>query len=299
MPDQPMKVYEALKWASSFLETAGRDSNAGEIFLGHFLNMSRSRLLAEMREELDPRIQGAFKEAVQLHADGRPVQYIIGKEEFYGRTFLVNENVLIPRPETEELVLEALKRKEKLFGREAAPAAADIGTGSGAIAVTLKLESPDLQVTATDVYGPSLDTAKENADKNGAEIEFILGDLLQPFIEESRKFDIIISNPPYIPLSDMEGMSEVVTENEPHRALFAGQDGLDLYRRFMEELPLVLKEKSLVGFEVGAGQSKAVSELLRTAFPDANIDIVYDINGKDRMVFAEIGWQFDGVKKDC
>ncbi|MCK6206712.1 peptide chain release factor N(5)-glutamine methyltransferase [Bacillus infantis] len=294
-----MKVYEALKWASSFLETAGRDSNAGEILLGHFLNMSRSRLLAEMREELDPRIQGAFKEAVQLHADGRPVQYIIGKEEFYGRTFLVNGNVLIPRPETEELVLEALKRKEKLFGREAASAAADIGTGSGAIAVTLKLESPDLQVTATDVYGPSLDTAKENADKNGAEIEFILGDLLQPFIEESRKFDIIISNPPYIPLSDMEGMSEVVTENEPHRALFAGQDGLDLYRRFMEELPLVLKEKSLVGFEVGAGQSKAVSELLRTAFPDANIDIVYDINGKDRMVFAEIGWQFDGVKKDC
>ncbi|MCA1040243.1 peptide chain release factor N(5)-glutamine methyltransferase [Bacillus infantis] len=284
-----MKVYEALKWASSFLETAGRDSNAGEILLGHFLNMSRSRLLAEMREELDPKIQDAFKEAVELHADGRPVQYIIGKEEFYGRTFLVNENVLIPRPETEELVLEALKRKERLFGKEAA--AADIGTGSGAIAVTLKLESPDLQVTATDVYGPSLDTAKENADKNGAEIEFILGDLLQPFIKESRKFDIIISNPPYIPLSDMEGMSEVVTENEPHRALFAGQDGLDLYRRFMEELPLVLKEKSLVGFEVGAGQSKAVSELLRTAFPDANIDIVYDINGKDRMVFAEIGWQ--------
>jgi release factor glutamine methyltransferase len=290
MPDQPMKVYEALKWASSFLETAGRDSNAGEILLGHFLNMSRSRLLAEMREELSPEIQAAFKGAVKLHADGRPVQYITGQEEFYGRTFIVNENVLIPRPETEELVLEALKRKERLFGKETAPSAADIGTGSGAIAVTLKLESPSLQVTATDVYGPSLDTAKVNAERNGAKIEFILGDLLQPFIHDNRKFDIVISNPPYIPLGDMEGMSEVVKENEPHRALFAGQDGLDLYRRFMEELPLVLKEKSLVGFEVGAGQSRAVSELLQKTFPQAKVDTVYDINGKDRMVFAEIGW---------
>lgn len=289
MSNPTMKVYEALNWASSFLKKSNRDENAGELLLQHFMNMSRASFLANLREELNPEVLSEFQCAVQAHAAGQPVQYIIGTEEFYGRTFRVNEDVLIPRPETEELVYNALQKINKLFGTVDGLEMADIGTGSGAIAVTMKLEKPELNVTATDIYGPTLELAEKNAEQNGAEIEFFQGDLLQPLIAKGKKFDIILSNPPYIPESDIEWMSDVVTEHEPHRALFAGEDGLDLYKRFMAELPAVIKDRALIGFEVGTGQSEAVSALLQKAFPQAVIETIYDINGKDRMVFAEIG----------
>lgn len=284
-----MKVYEALNWASSFLRKSNRDENAGELLLQHFMKMSRASFLANLREELHPEVLAEFQRAVQAHAAGQPVQYIIGSEEFYGRTFQVNEDVLIPRPETEELVYNALQKINKLFGTATGLEMADIGTGSGAIAVTMKLEKPELTVTATDIYGPTLELAQKNAEQNGAEIKFFQGDLLQPLISKGKKFDIILSNPPYIPEKDIEWMSDVVTKHEPHRALFAGEEGLDLYKRFMAELPAVIKDRALIGFEVGAGQSAAVSVLLQKTFPQANIETIYDINGKDRMVFAEIG----------
>ncbi len=288
MSNPAMKVYEALNWASSFLKKADRDENAGELLLQHFMQMDRASFLAHLREDVQPGILEAFQKAVHAHAAGQPVQYIIGFEEFYGRTFKVNEDVLIPRPETEELVYNALQRIPKLFGNADGLKMADIGTGSGAIAVTMKLEMPELHVTATDIYGPTLELAKKNAVQNGAEIEFLQGDLLQPLMSHEKKFDIILSNPPYIPERDADWMSDVVTKHEPHRALFAGEDGLDLYRRFMEELPAVLKQRALIGFEVGAGQSEAVSGLLQDHFPEARAETVYDINGKDRMVFAEL-----------
>ncbi|MCS0788753.1 peptide chain release factor N(5)-glutamine methyltransferase [Cytobacillus firmus] len=283
-----MKVYEALNWASSFLKESNRDENAGELLLQHFMKMTRASFLANLREDLKPEVLDEFQKAVHAHAAGQPVQYIIGSEEFYGRAFQVNEDVLIPRPETEELVYNALQKINKLFGSVNGLEMADIGTGSGAIAVTMKLEKPELNVTATDIYGPTLELAEKNAEQNGAEIDFFQGDLLQPLISKGKKFDIILSNPPYIPERDIEWMSDIVTEHEPHRALFAGEDGLDLYRRFMEELPSVIKDRAIIGFEVGAGQSEAVSLLLKHAFPQATVETVYDINGKDRMVFAEI-----------
>ncbi|WP_338450238.1 peptide chain release factor N(5)-glutamine methyltransferase [Niallia oryzisoli] len=283
------KIYEALQWASSFLKEKERDENAGELLLRFFLQMDRTKMLANLREELDIEVENRFHGAVELHGEGTPVQYIIGHEEFYGRTFRVNECVLIPRPETEELVLGALTRVSQRFGGDQSMDVVDIGTGSGAIAISLKLERPELSVTASDISEGALAVAHGNAERLGADVEFVKGDLLQPFIEAGRKFDVVISNPPYIPLGDKVDMSVVVTAHEPHTALFAGEDGLDLYRQFAEELPIVLKEKAMVGFEVGAGQSKAVSGLLQKAFPEAHIETVYDINGKDRMVFMEIG----------
>jgi release factor glutamine methyltransferase len=282
------KIYEALHWASSFLKENGREEKAAELLLRHFAGMSRAQLFASFHDELSQEAEGRFSASIKEHVGGRPVQYIIGYEEFYGRRFTVNEEVLIPRPETEELVYGCLQRVESLFGKNSAVDVVDIGTGSGAIAVSLKLEAPSLMVTASDLAEASLEVARENASVLGAEVEFVHGDLLVPFIEAGRKFDVVISNPPYIPEGDVREMSEIVTEHEPHRALFAGEDGLDLYRRFMKELPLVLKNKALVGFEIGAGQSEDVASMLRETFVGAQVEVVYDINGKDRMVFATI-----------
>lgn len=276
-------IFKALSWASSFLMEKGRDANAGEILLRDQLDMSRSTLLAEQRMPLADHHWEQFETAVKEHAAGKPVQHIIGHEEFYGRKFLVNEDVLIPRPETEELIEAVLQKLEVKFGFSLIDLkVADIGTGSGAIAVTLKLERPELSVYALDVSDKALATAKRNAKRLDAEIEFLHGDLLQPFIESGQKLDVVVSNPPYIPANEV--LSDLVSEHEPHTALFGGEDGLDFYRRFARDLPVVLSENAIAAFEIGHGQGRAVSSLLASNFPTAEIEVISDINGKERIV---------------
>jgi release factor glutamine methyltransferase len=282
-------VFEALKWASSFLVENGRDENVGEIYLRHLLGMSRSQLLAEQRRSVPQESWEEFQNGIRKHVGGVPIQHIIGVEEFYGREFVVNEHVLIPRPETEELIYYGLAKMKELFSEAETPLrAADVGTGSGAIAITLKLEADRLPIDmmAVDISPEALTVARENSEKLGAEVRFFEGDLLQPLIEEDVKLDILLSNPPYIPLTDRETLSDVVIEHEPELALFGGEDGYDLYKRFMNELPIVMKGKYLIGFEVGVGQGETVADLLRLTFPDAETEVVHDINGKDRMVFC-------------
>lgn len=283
------KVYEALNWASSCLREENRDENVGELLLCHHLKMNRSQLLASLRDDLDPEVVDLLMKDVKKHIDGLPVQYIIGYEEFYGRTFKVNKEVLIPRPETEELVEGVLKRAKNLFA-DSQVSVVDVGTGSGAIAVTLALENLHFDVCTVDIAIESIKVATENAERLGAKVEFLEGDLLDPLIQREKKVDIVVSNPPYIPDYEIETLSTVVKDHEPIRALIGGPDGLDFYRRFMEEIPQVLKDKGLVAFEVGVGQGQLVADLLTATFPSANIEVVNDINGKDRMVFAEIGF---------
>jgi len=281
-------VFEALKWASSFLVENGRDENAGDLLMQHVLNTSRSMLLANLRQELSESQYTEFKNLVLKHADGVPIQYLMGYEEFYGRKFLVNPSVLIPRPETEELVYGTLERIKQRFAGKVTPLdLVDIGTGSGAIAITLKLEMPNLNVTASDISCSALETARLNAEKLGADVKFEMGDLLEPFIGKMR-FDCIISNPPYISVLEKDELSTVVKDHEPESALFAGIDGLDCYRKIIENLQYVMKEEALVGFEIGHTQGEAISSLIREHFPLAEIEVVQDINGKDRMVFAYI-----------
>jgi release factor glutamine methyltransferase len=284
------KVHEALAWASSFLADHKREAFAAEILMRHVLgDVSRTDMLMRLHDPINEDQYEELKAAVERHVEGEPVQYITGREEFYGRTFSVNEEVLIPRPETEELVEHMLKLIEEHFPGGEQVAVADIGTGSGAISVTMALENTDLKVYTVDIARESIEVARENARKLGADVVFLHGDLLQPFIKKGIKLDVVVSNPPYIPDEEIAVLDTIVKDREPMRALSGGEDGYDFYRRFMKELPLVLKERALVGFEVGAGQGATVASMLKDTFPAATVYVKYDISGKDRMVFAVVG----------
>lgn len=279
-------IFEALNGASSFLEENGREGNAARILLQHILQTSYSGLMMKMHDTLPEEQQQQFDAFILEHVKGRPVQYITGTEDFYGRTFVVDESVLIPRPETEELIVGTIERISKLFGDKQNLKFADIGTGSGAIAITMKKECPQLNVTATDFSPAALATAQKNAEQLQAEITFKLGDLTEPIANE--KWDIVLSNPPYIAYEEMEKMSDVVVAHEPHQALFADEDGLLLYRKLAENLPALMKRPALIGLEIGYTQGEAVANFFRKSFPNAHVTVVQDINKKDRIVFCEI-----------
>ncbi|MBT2573029.1 peptide chain release factor N(5)-glutamine methyltransferase [Bacillus sp. ISL-51] len=281
-------VFEALSWASSYLTEAGREKNAAELLLSNDTGMERSKLLASLREPVGEDELYRFKRHVEMHKEGIPIQYIIGKEHFYGREFFVNDDVLIPRPETEEVVYHLLEKQKLVFPAEERLSVLDIGTGSGAIAVTLALENERLSVSAADISKEALQVAEKNAKNLGADVRFFQGDLLGPFITSGEKADIIVSNPPYISEEEMTGLSDIVRFHEPLHALTDGGDGLKFYKRFMEELPLVIMDKALVVFEIGYHQGKAVKELFCHSFPNAEVEVLKDINGKDRTVCAVI-----------
>lgn len=278
-------IFEALKWASSYLEGKNREANAARLLLQHVLDVSYTQLMLNMPELLTEKQQQSFIDLVEQHVAGVPVQYLIGVEEFYGRDFIVNDAVLIPRPETEELVQEALQRIPKLFGTESVKLA-DIGTGSGAIAISMKKEMPALDVTATDLSEKALVVAKKNSENLQATIRFLQGDLTAPIQHE--KWDVVLSNPPYIAFDEAKLMEDVVLEHEPHSALFAEENGLQLYRQLAEQLPQLMNAPGLIGFEIGYMQGEAVENLLKTNFPHGKTTILKDLFGKDRMVFCEI-----------
>lgn len=247
-------------------------------------NKSRASLLADLREPLTAAQHKSFWDKTTELLEGKPVQYVIGEESFYGYIFKVDENVLIPRPETEELVYGALERSEKLFATKKI-SIADIGTGSGAIAISIKKEWPEASVTATDISEGALAIAKGNAKANGANVNFLQGDLTAPIAQE--KWDVVLSNPPYIAHEEATLMSGIVLDHEPHNALFADEDGLYFYRKLAENLPPLMNKPSLIAVEIGYMQGPAVHKLFKDSFPEAIVETVKDINGKDRMIFCE------------
>ncbi|MGE7927762.1 peptide chain release factor N(5)-glutamine methyltransferase [Lysinibacillus xylanilyticus] len=278
-------VMEALQWASSFLVDNGREETAARIVMQHILGTSYSEVMLRLQDVLTAEQKEKFQELIEEHASGRPVQYCLGSEEFYGRSFIVDESVLIPRPETEELVLGTINRMNKIFNDQTVKLA-DIGTGSGAIAISMKLECPELMIVATDLSEAALTTAQRNAQRLAADIDFRLGDLAKPLAGE--KFDIVLSNPPYIAFDEAKEMSSTVLEHEPHSALFAEEDGLILYRKLAEQLPPLMNKPALIGLEIGYTQGEQVAQFFKNSFPQATISIEKDINGKPRMIFCEI-----------
>lgn len=208
--------------------------------------------------------------------EGKPVQYIVGNVDFYDVNLLVNENVLIPRFETETLVEKTINYAKELTELLDI---LDIGTGSGAIAITLA-KHLSCHALATDISEEALEIAKINSKRNNVQIEFKQSDILK---NVQGKFDIIISNPPYIAKDEV--IDDLVKDNEPHLALYAEEDGLYFYRNILENVKPYLKEKSLIAFEIGMTQSAAITKIAQNYLPHAKIITEKDLTGKDRYIF--------------
>ena len=234
-------------------------------------------LQQEVTEEEEVFVKGIFQ---QLAAH-KPAQYIIGQADFYGMQLKVDERVLIPRPETEELVELILAENP-----ETNLSVLDIGTGSGAIALALAKNRPDWSVTAADISQDALDLANENAKNQNLQIFLKKSDC---FTEISEKYDIIVSNPPYISREDESEVGLNVLYSEPHLALFADEDGLAIYRRIAEDAKDYLKDGGKIYLEIGYKQGQSVSELFRKHLPEKRVRTLKDQFGQDRMVVVDDG----------
>ena len=278
-----MILRDLIRQSEAMLDEKDKDCNVAKVLFYHLANMEPHQLYLMMDEEVDETLLKQFQEGMQRYMDGEPIQYIKGKETFFSRDFIVNEDVLIPRYETEELVENILYKIDDYFEDYESIDLCDVGTGSGAIAITLALEEPKLKVVATDISEKALEVAKENAKELNADVTFYQGDMLQPLIEHQQKFDIFVSNPPYIPQD--QDIESVVKDNEPHVALFGGNDGLYFYRKIFQDVKQVLKDRALLAFEMGFDQREIMCEAVEHYFPDISYEIIKDINGKDRMLF--------------
>ena len=247
-----------------------------------FLNVKKSELLLRSSVTMSESEMLRFTSVIKELKTHKPIQYILGKADFCGMKFKVNENVLIPRPETEELVehIRSELRGEKFE-------VIDIGTGSGCIAIALKKIFPQANVSALDVSEKALELAKQNADLNKTEINFFQADILQPINQLTNQLlDLIVSNPPYIKLSEKKTMNKNVSTFEPHIALFVeDEDALIFYKAISDFALKHLTKNGKLFFEINESHGKEVQELLKQK-GFKNIEIKKDLSGKDRMMVA-------------
>lgn len=255
-----------------------------ELLLCHALSLSRLALYSRFDQPLNNSELESIREMVLRRAKNEPIQYIAGKTEFYGLELEVDRNVLIPRPETEELVDFIVR---SYSGEQPPQDVLDIGSGSGCIAIALAKAFPDATVAGIDVSKPAIEIAKRNAEKNSAtNVEFYKYDILSAV--PKKKFDLVVSNPPYIPRAEMAELATDVAEYEPHEALTDGGDGLAFYRRFADIFPDIISAGGSFFLEIGFGEAEAILKLFAQKLITAHIK--KDMNGIDRFVFGKIDY---------
>jgi release factor glutamine methyltransferase len=269
-----VKLAEALNSARATLtKNAIEDPLEAELLLRHVLEIDRTQLYLALEEELSPEDEKVFRTLIERRLKGEPAAYITSRREFYGRDFYVNPHTLIPRPESELLVETALgiAKKRQLH------AIADIGTGCGAIAITLALELPNARIYATDVSSQALDVAKVNCKRHGVNsIRLLQGDMLEPLPEP---VDLIIANLPYV------GRAEIAPGNaEPAIALDGGAKGTEMIAKLCRQAKGRLSDDGTMLLEIGAGQGGEISALLKSLFPDGSVVIFNDLSGIERVV---------------
>ena len=275
---------QVVQSAVKYLEKLELNTYIAERLLLDRLDWTKTDFIRHLNDTMEESVYLQYLDDLNEFIKGKPLQYIVGKEWFYDYALKVTQDTLIPRPETEELVHRTLSHLNKV-AEDKPLRILDIGTGSGAIAITMKKERPQDDVTATDISEKALEVAIENAGTHQAEIRFLKGDLLEPVSLET--FDCIISNPPYIGYDEKDVMDLSVIQYEPHTALFAENHGLSLYERLAYELPFHLKTDGCLFMEIGFQQGEKLKTLYQQAFPDKEVSIEQDINGLDRMLIVK------------
>lgn len=277
--DKPHMLYfEVLNWASSFLDEQGKEPYIAEYLVLERNRWTKTELVRHYRQPM-PLVEVAqLKADLDLILEDMPPQYIIGSCQFYGQRFKVTSETLIPRPETEELVALCLQRNESQESLKVI----DVGTGTGAIALSLKQQTPNWEVTAVDISEGALKVASENAELLQQDIRLLKSDLLEAVMAE--QFDLLISNPPYIGRDEWQEMDPSVRTYEPKLALFAENEGLALYERLAEQAKTVIKPHGKIYLEIGYRQGQVVQAIFQKAFPQKQVTIHQDLNGHDRMI---------------
>jgi release factor glutamine methyltransferase len=274
-----MTIQTALRQGRRLLEEASIPAPrlTAEVLLGHALGRERPYLYSHPEEELTDLAQASYARYLRERLQGKPTQYITERQEFYGRRFLVTPNVLIPRPETEHVIETALA------AAAGARRVVDVGCGSGAIAVTLGLEM-QADIWATDVSSAALAVAASNARQLGAQVHFVACDLASALAAGSM--DLLVSNPPYVPLRDAPGLQREVRDYEPHVALFAGETGLEIYERLVKEAARVLRPGGALVLELGFKTSDPVRGMLGPLWRE--VRVVPDLAGIPRVLAARL-----------
>jgi release factor glutamine methyltransferase len=285
---KPWNIIDLLKETKAYFEKCGIATARldAELLLAQCLQRDRIRLYTDFEYQLTPDELARFREFVRRRGKREPVAYITGYKEFWSLRLAVTPDVLIPRPDTEVLVEETVKVM-KARGSAGPLSILDIGTGSGAIALALAKEFPDADIAALDVSAQALAVAQVNAQSCnfGGRIEFLCGDSLHG-VPEGRRFDAIVSNPPYIPSTDIDMLEPEIKNFEPRLALDGGPDGLDFYRAVIPHVYRYLNADGFVALEIGDGQGAAVAELFAAAGQYSAARIVKDYAHKDRVVTA-------------
>jgi release factor glutamine methyltransferase len=281
-------IGEGLRDAAVRLEPVGGTGRLDAVFLlAHAGGVSRQEMIAHRERELSAEVAERFAALVAERERGMPLAYVTGEAGFYGRMFGVDPRVLVPRPET-ELAVEWAVRHLRAIGRENG-AAADVGTGSGAIAVTLACELPGLSVYASDVSQDALAVARHNAARNNVfqHVTFLHGDLAAPLLPYAP-FDCVVANLPYVPSAECAPAPDPVSF-EPLLARDGGAgDGLDFYRRLVADLPKLAAPRGIAVLEAGPANARALEALVRAALPHAGVETIPDYAGLDRLVVAVI-----------
>lgn len=268
-----MKVEELLIFGKGHAH-----SDHAKILLGNLLNKNPLELLNYLDLEVDEEIVDIYKKEILALEEGKPLQYVMGYVNFYGNKFGIDERVLIPRFETEELVENTIRYIEKNFTEPID--IVDLGCGSGVIGLTLEKKVKTKSLDLIDISKDALEVTKINKDNLNSNANLIENDFLDGI---NKKYDLIISNPPYI--KEDEEIEDIVRENEPHLALYAGADGLDCYKKILEKVKNNMKDKCLIAFEIGADQKEDITNLVHEYLNDVEVEVKKDLSGKDRMLF--------------